>query len=303
VLAAVQGGVSAALEDRLAVGLVALHPYADRLFRAATPTPVPFGPFDETLPPTEERYVYRFRRADSLQRLSVAAAVANAVVRMPSPEPGPSPRRAPGEPGDPAARLRLQVPPDPRLAHLIVFQHPPGEGAPREAELLRVANRSELEPGTTVRLRTSDGAVLAPAVTPLDPAAVGSDGWLLPVDVTGPPGGAVNVWASTLTEDGIPSPPGGPWRVALPKPALAAPELSVSSAPDALDFDWTLPDPLITFTWLEVSTDGSAWEPASGQRRSPAASARVAAGPAPRHFRVVAGSQDGRRAVSNAVIA
>jgi hypothetical protein len=94
VIAAVQGSASDLLEDRLAVRLAAIHPYADHLFRQATKAPVPFGPFDDTLPPTEERYIYRFRRGDMAQRLSAQAAVANVIVRVPSLSPGASARRS-----------------------------------------------------------------------------------------------------------------------------------------------------------------------------------------------------------------
>jgi len=300
-VAAVADGSSAALEDRLVVRIAALHPYADRLFQAATTVPLPFGPFDETLPPTEERYVYRYRRADRAHRLSSAAAIANAVVRVPSLAPGPSPQRAPLQIGDAATRLRLRIPRDPRITHVLTFEHPASEGPLGEAELLRVPNRADLAPGATIRLRLSDGTVVAPTARLLGLPPIAED-WQVAVDAGGPAGRRIMVWASTLTADGVPSPPGGPWRVTVPKPDLIPPELSLgAAAASVIEFSWALPDPLITFSWLETSTDGIMWEPASAPRPRSVTSATVARTTAQRSFRVVGKSQDGRRAVSGTI--
>jgi hypothetical protein len=304
VVNAVRSGASAALEDRLAVQIAAMHPYADRVFRQATPTPVPFGAFDETLPPTEERYVYRYRRADSAQRLSIAAAVVSAVVRVPSLSPGASPQRAPSQAGDPTLRLRLRIPADPRLSHLLTFEHAVIEGSfAGEAELLRVPNRPELAPGSAIRLRLPNGDVVAPSSQPLGSLPSDPEGWLATVDATGPAGQRTMIWASTLTEDGVPAPPSGPWRVTILKPDLAAPELNVVVSASTLTFSWTLSDPLITSVWLEVSGDGIIWERASPVRQRTADSWSISRGPATRQFRLVGSSQDRRRASSNVVVA
>jgi hypothetical protein len=300
VVAAVGAGASDKLEDRLAVAIAARHPYADRIFQYASPTSIPFGPFDETLPPTEERYLYRFRRADSIQRLSSNAALVNAVVRVPSLAPGPAPQRAPGLTGDPATRLRLRIPPDPRLTHVLKFQHAVISGQVGEAELLRVPNRPDLAPGAAVRLRLRDGTIIIPTVQALGPLPADPRGWPVSVDASGSPG-PVNVWVSTLTADGVPSPPGGPWRVVIPKPPLAPPVLSMVAAPSTLTLNWTLPDPLITTSWLEVSTDGVVWDRASAVRQRPVMSATIARGSTQRRFRAVGGTQDGRSALSNVV--
>ena len=111
------------------------------------------------------------------------------------------------------------------------------------------------------------------------------------------------VLASTLTADGVPAPPGGPWRVMIPKPDLAPPVLNVTTSPSTLTFSWTLPDPLITSVWLEVSGDGVLWERASPVRQRPAASWSIPRGAASRQFHLVGSSQDGRRAISNSVVA
>lgn len=302
VIAAVEAGVNSALEDRLAVRLASIHPYADRLFQLATPAAVAFAPFDETLAPTEDRHIYRVRRADSAQRLSVSAAFVNAIVRVPSLTPGPSAQRAPGESNDPPQRLRLRIPPDPRLSHVLTFEHAVVEAPTAgEAELLRVPNRTDLAPGTSIRLRLPNGAVLTPSVQSLGAPPDPLEGWAISVDGNGPAGREVMVWASTITNDGIPSPVNGPWRVKMPKPPLAPPVLQMSASPATLDFSWSLPDPLITFAWLEVSTDGVLWERASPslQRHKLAWSIRRVS--ASRQFRLIGSAQDGRKAISNLI--
>ena len=301
VIAAVQAGSSDQLEDRLAVAVAARHAYADRLFQSATPKAVPFGSFDESLPPTEERYLYRVRRADTIGRLSAAAAFAKVIVRVLSLAPGPLPQRAAAQPNDPASRQRIRIPSDPRLTHLLVFQNPVIDGPAGEARLLRVPNRADLAPGAAIRLRLTDGSLIEPRIEPLGPLT-DAEGWIKSADATGAPG-KVAIWACTLTADGIPSAPGGPWRVTIPKPPLARPVLHVTAAPPKLNFTWTLPDPLITASWLEVSTDGTLWERASAARKAPDAQASLTPGAAQRQYRAVGSSQDGRLAASDPVTA
>jgi hypothetical protein len=301
VVAAVQEGASEALEDRLAVRLAADHPYASTLFQAATPSAVPFAPFNQTLPADEARYLYRFRRADSIARVSVQSAVVNAVVRVPSLEPGAIPRQAPREEDDPATRLRLRIPEDPRLTDVLMFKHAAGTGREKPVELLRLGNRPELDADSTIRLRRDDGTVLKPDIHPLAQASQDAEGWIVIIDVSGQSGEAVNVWASTLTIDGIASSPAGPWRVLIPQAALTAPTLAVISLSGTLDFSWSLPDPLITHSWLEVSGDGTIWARASSIRKPPDASTTVADQPGTRHFKAVVASLDGRRSISNTI--
>lgn len=304
-VAAVRAGSNLALEDRLAVQLAAMHPYADRLFRSATSEPVAFGPFEQTLPPAEERYIYRIRRADVAGRVSAAAAVAAVIVRVPSLVPGPVPRRAPRQPADAPERLRIHVPLDSSVGHVVLFEHALAQAAPAEqarngeAQLLRVPNRRELGAGAALRLRLPDDTVLAPSARPLG-AASGPDGWELTVDATGAPGRDTMIWAATLTTDGMPSPLGGPWRVTLPKAPLAAPVLTMSGSGSTLDFSWILSEPLITSVWLEAKRDGI-WERASSIRRAAETSLALPRSAEPREYRLVGAAQDGRQASSNSV--
>ena len=300
-VAAVQQGDSELLENRLAVRIAAIHPYAGTLFQSATASPVSFAPFKQVLPADEARYLYRLRRADSQARVSVQAAMANVVVRVPSLQSGAQARLAPPEDNDPETRLRLRVPDDLRFTHLLVFEYQSNPGRQAPVELLRLGNRPELGPEHTIRLRHQDSTVIEPVVHPLDQATKDDQGWVIAIDVSGPAGEAVNVWASTLTVDGIPSAPAGPWKVFIPKAALQVPALAVTAANGKLDFNWTLPDPLITHSWLEVSADGNIWKRASSTRKHPDASASIAGKAETRHFRAVAASQDGRRSHSNGI--
>ena len=64
------------IDDRIAVYVAGVHPYADRLFTEASKNPVPFGPFTDTLHPGGARYVYRVRKASGGGRLSARGAIA-----------------------------------------------------------------------------------------------------------------------------------------------------------------------------------------------------------------------------------
>lgn len=243
VVAALESGDVDAVEDRFLVHLGAVHPYRDRLFRAATPTTVLFAAITQTLPQRAGSYLYRFRRADARGQLSPGGAMAEVVVRVPALTPSAPPAREPRHPGDPSTMLRLRVPLDTRLTQVLVFERPaPAEDPREEAELLRVANRPDLAPEDAMRLRIPGGTLLTPSVVDVDTLPPEVDGRPLVVTPAGAPGERVQVWSATLTGDGIPSSLGGPWRVTFPPPPLPEPALSVAAGPTSLDFSWTWPD-------------------------------------------------------------
>ncbi|HEX6669258.1 MAG TPA: hypothetical protein VF061_06845, partial [Gemmatimonadales bacterium] len=239
---------------------------------------------------------------------SAAAAVASVVLRVPSLTPGPVPRRAPRRPEDAPGRIRLAVPRDPTIDHVVLFEHTPQQGpAPEparagQAELLRVRNRRELGPGAALRLRLPDGTVLGSSARPLGPPPAGTEGWELTVDAAGAAGRDTMIWAATLTTDGIPSPLGGPWRLSLPKADLVPPVLAVSGTGATLQFSWTLSEPLVTSVWLEATRDGI-WERASSTRRPAETSLALRRPAESREYRLVGAAQDGRRVPSNSVVA
>ena len=265
VIAALNGARTDGLEDRFVVFLAGSHPYRDRLFEPATQEPVLLGPFQETLPPTSGRYVYRVRKSDAAGHLSTGSAMAKVVVRVPSMAPGAAPEKAPQESSDAPGTLRLRIAPEPELTHLLAFsQVVTSDGGPvGEAEVLRVPNRPDLYPNNGIRLRAPDGTLLTPQVKALSDADVtmDADGFRrVTLSFSADPGERVRVWACTLTRDGIPSLPGGPWSLAMPVPPLPTPTLAVTGAAPNLVFTWSWPPGPTYNVALERSSDGTSWE-------------------------------------------
>ena len=219
-VAALGGRRRSAVADRFLVFIAGHHPYRDRLFASAHDAPLPPGAFPETLAPNPARWLYRVRAADAAGHVSVGSATARVVVRVPSTQPGPPPQRLPSQPGDAPAVVRVHVPEDPALTHLLLFHAPStGAGPVPTAAVLRVPNRPDLPPGGGLWLRAPDGGLLAPTAIALDdPAAVpaAAGGVELPVTIPGGPGDRTRIWLATLTRDGIPSRLTGPYTVLLP---------------------------------------------------------------------------------------
>lgn len=212
-VAAIETGDANRVDDRFVTYLAGVHPYADRLFTAATSAPVPFATFTHAVPPGGRRYVYRVKKANAAGRLSRAGAIAKVVLRVPSLMPGPPPRREARRPGDGAETLRLSVPRDDRLRSVLIFQLVLTANTELDrAQIIRLPNRADLDPGEAVRLRTPDGSVTTPTLVDLelapDPAIM-----LATASLTPEPGGRIAVWACSLTIDGIPSALAGPWVV------------------------------------------------------------------------------------------
>jgi len=219
-VAAIQAGRSTQVDDRFLVYLAGQHRYRDRLFVAAHDDPQPPGPFAETLPGSADRWVYRVRSVDAAGRVSAGSATARVVVRVPSLLAGAPPLRAPRQPADLPQVLRIRVPADPTLGHLLLFHAPSvGIGPVEVLEVSRVPNRHDLLPEGGLWLRAPDGGLLAPTPFALDDPAVliGADGTReVALTVPGGPGERTRVWLATLTHDGIPSPLAGPYTVTVP---------------------------------------------------------------------------------------
>jgi hypothetical protein len=219
-VAAIQAARSTQVDDRFLVYLAGQHRYRDRLFVAAHDDPRPPGPFAETLPGAADRWVYRVRSVDAAGHVSAGSATARVVVRVPSLLAGAPPLRAPRQPADPPQVLRIRVPADPTLGHLLLFHAPSvGIGPVEVREVSRVPNRHDLLPDGGLWLRAPDGGLLAPTPIALDDPAVSvaADGTReVALTVPGGPGGRTRVWLATLTHDGIPSPLAGPYTVTVP---------------------------------------------------------------------------------------
>ena len=269
VVAALSGSATTALENRFLVFLAGTHPYRDRLFQPAVDAPVPFGAFQETLAPKPGRWVYRVRKSDAAGHLSTGSAMAHAVVRVPSLVPGASPEELPAESGDAAGTLRLRIIHDPDVTHLVTFSQAAEKalGPPEEAQVLRIPNAGTLYAnGGGVLLRAPDGAVLTATAKSLSDADVITDqadppGFLrVKLEITGSPGSRIRVWACTLTRDGVPSLPAGPWGAEMPAAALPAPILTATRSDGSIHFSWTWqiqPPPACTLALEELQADQS----------------------------------------------
>lgn len=245
-VAALRSGRTTEIPDRFLVHLSGHHPYRDRLFAPAREEPVVPGPFAETLPPAAERWLYRVRAIDRAGRVSAGSATARVVVRVPSLLPGAPAAQIACAPGDPPDLLRVVVPADPSLTHMLIFHTPvtglaPLPGPVGGGAVVRVPNRPDLLPASGIWLRAPSGELLAPTATPLDGLEVvtGPDGERgLAVTVPGGPGAQTRVWLATLTRDGVCSLPTGPFTIIFPPPPLPVPMLSVTGPGPRFGWQW-----------------------------------------------------------------
>jgi hypothetical protein len=303
VIAAIETADFESLDDRFAVLLAHLHPFRDRLFQAVSGEPVASLDFDETLPSTSARYVYRVRKANAAGQLSLDGAVPNAVVRVPSPTPGPRPIPDPKRATDPSASLRFRIPDSRQLTHLLIFRTVSADDSSPGAQILRVPNRADLRPAGHIRLRLDDNSVLAPLVIALSTLAHTTQGWSALVEPEQPQTGPVRVWLSTLTADGFPSDPNGPWRIPFSVPPPAAPALTASVTATSILFQWTWPSLAKTQAVLERSADGTTWQRASPPLSAAQSSFTTAKTATPMRYRLnVRTSASQQSVVSNVVI-
>jgi hypothetical protein len=219
-VAAIQSGRSTQVDDRFIVYLAGQHRFRDRLFVVAHDEPRPPGPFAETLPPAADRWVYRVRSVDAAGHVSAGSATATVVVRVPSLLAGAPPVRGPRQSTDSPHTLRVRVPADPTLGHLLLFHAPSvGIGPVDVTAVSRVPNRQDLLPDGGLWLRAPNGDLISPTATPLEGAgaSIDADGTReLTLTVPGGPGDRTRVWLATLTHDGVPSALAGPYTLMVP---------------------------------------------------------------------------------------
>lgn len=265
ILAALNGNSVDALEDQHVVFLAGSHPYADRLFEPVTRQAIPFNEFQEALPPLGERYVYRIRRSDTAGHLSAGGAMAAVVIRVPSMTGGAPPTRETRAAADPPELLRARVGPDPSVTHLLTFYQvtPNGNQATAEATILRIPNRPDTYPAG-FRLRSPDGALLSPQMKLLSDmdVEVDADGFRhILLNFSAGPGERLQVWACTMTRDGVPSVLAGPWGLVMAPAPLPAPTLVATRVSSQVFFAWTWPsgDHSALELTLERSLDGVTW--------------------------------------------
>jgi hypothetical protein len=263
---ALNGSSVDALDDRFVVFLAGSHPYADRLFEPVTRQAVPFGEFQEALPPVGERYVYRVRRSDAAGHLSAGGAMAAFVLRVPAMTTRPSPVLVRRVPTDPPELMRLRVGPDPFVMHLLTFHQvmPNGARPAGEGTIVRIPNLADPNPAAGIRLRAPDGTLLPPQVKSLADAdvIVDADGFRdVQLTFTAAPSERVQVWACAVSRDGVPSLTGGPWGLAMPPAPLPVPALTAAAVGPQVVFAWTWPagDHAGLEVAIERSVDGLSW--------------------------------------------
>jgi len=306
IVAALSGADVDALADRYVVYLAASHPYRARLFRPVTEpsAPIPLGSFDETLPDRAARWVYRARPADASGRISLDGVTLRGVVRVPAIAKLAAPMLEPRVAGDPRDRLRLRVVAPRKVDRLVYFIHAaPRDGRPSRAELLRIPS-SGRTPSDGLRVRIDD-VLVSPHVKDLaDPDVIVTGGdRLVTLDLGAAPGSRLRVWAAALTQDGVLSPLGGPWRVMLPPSPLVAPALSVAGTTPALTFSWTWPaaaepQPVM----LERAAPGASFERISAPIPRDRTSIEVVQPAGPWRYRLRVSALDGREAVGDEVV-
>jgi hypothetical protein len=227
VVAMLQSSNPERMATRYLLYLATQHARPDEIFETTGAGPLAFGPVTDRLAPKPARYFYRVRRADALGRISGGGAILPLVVRVPSTAPPIAPERVALTSSPSAVAIKLRVPNDTDLAHLLVFSTTVPLAAPLKtdlsgAELLRTPNRRDLYPQNGIRLRAPGGGpLLAPIAKALsDPDVTTDDAGLLSATVTIPAtfGNWVVLWAFSLSKDGIPSRVSGPFNIGVPKP-------------------------------------------------------------------------------------
>ena len=278
----------AILEDRLLVLLAHYHPFRAKLFRAINEQASSTIGFEERLPASPARYVYRVRRANLAGQLSQEGFIPSALVYVPSLTPGPRPIPAQRRSQDPLVSLRFAVPLE-GATHLLYFRDTVMQNT--EADLIRVPDRPDLHPVGHLRLILADGTQLAPIAIALAAQERSAEGYSVLIAPESSWVGPQRLWAITVTSDGMPSPLTGPWRMDIPPPPLVMPTLSVQVTASAHRLTWTWPTgpraPLI----VEASIDGSSWRRLSAPQATSRTSYEVTERAVPVRYRLKAQSQ------------
>ncbi|HZF52740.1 MAG TPA: hypothetical protein VE093_28990, partial [Polyangiaceae bacterium] len=240
---ALSTGQTSKLAAKYLLWLAYRHPKPDALWNTLPHgRSIPYGSFVDYLPAKPGRHLYRIRRVDAAGRVSEGAAYVPGAVRVPRLAAPPSPDREAlkaerAASGSLSTTLTVSFPNDDDISHVLLFQlkKPYDPAEPLEerkpipsasAELLRVPNRVDLyTQGKAIRLR-SEGTIVGPtSVRPVagnPDAKVDDDGQRISVtlraehDKEKDAGAFVQSYCCTLSKDGIPSAPAGPFGVFLP---------------------------------------------------------------------------------------
>lgn len=289
----IRSGNPALIEGRFLLDL--LQRFAARLTGLwqglGAPVP-PTGQYVRTAPVKPERYFHRIRVADTADRLSSAGAILPQVVRTPSVRAPSVPDVTLSDSESAVLDVGLRVRAAYDLTHVLAFtqvtEQAPDPAAIVGAQLLRLPNRRDLPIADGLRLRLTDGTILAAtAVADLADATVAPPDALLTIPLTVGHDRHAAVWCISLTRDRIPSPPSGPHLAQSGPAPLVVPTLSVTRQDGADLAVWNEPPATVQVS-LECSRDGGAsWERASPWLPS-AVTQRLMPTPAgPRRYRLL----------------
>ena len=188
-------------------------------FTAVSGTTQSVGVVEDRLAPKPGRFLYFARAADALGHRSQGGAILPAVVRVPATSAAPTPRRRALATTNTTVALTVAIPPDPNTAHALLFVRADAPGtAPSNqagAEILRTPNRRDLYPHDGLRMRLSDGTLLAPAVVKdladLDVTTEADGTRVATLTANAAHGAWATTWCYALTRDGFPSYVCGPF--------------------------------------------------------------------------------------------
>jgi hypothetical protein len=201
------------LANRYLLHLIVASSDPQPFFERVSGDIVPVGMVSDRLAPKPGRFFYFVRAADAQGHLSDGGAILPVVVRVPSIAGAAQPQRRAVMTTNTSVALTVAIPPDPDTTHALlfaVFSPPNTEPVPQpDAELLRIPNRRDLYPHDGLRVRCSDGTLLAPvAVKSLADVdvTVEADGTRVAMLITAAAQGSwATLWCYALTSDGLPS--------------------------------------------------------------------------------------------------
>jgi hypothetical protein len=223
VLATLQSANPQRLDDRYLIYILGTSTDPTAFFTRISSDIDAVGLFTDRIPPKEGRYFYFVRAVDALGHVSAGGAILPVCVRVPSVALGTRPVGQKQSATATSVSLTVAIPADDLTTTALLFVRldPPGTDPPAqgEAELLRVPNRRDLYPHDGLRLLLSDGTLLTPALVKSlsdpDVTVTGDGSRVATLTAAATSGQWATMWCYSLTLDGMPSHPSGPFSMGV----------------------------------------------------------------------------------------